>query len=279
MADAAPRSGLLDSVPLHVEDTGGTGRPVVLLHGWPMSGQVWDEQVKALQAAGHRVITYDRRGFGRSSGDFDRYDYDALADDVAAVLTELDLRDVTLLGFSMGGGEVARYVRRHGQDRLHSVVFAAAVPPYLLQGDDNPDGPLPPQMAAELADGLRADRETFFDGFTTGFFSADGELRVTEAQRQEAIALCRESSEEAALACQQAFSTTDFRDDLPAITVPTLVLHGDADGVVPLEGSGARTHAAINGSKLVVIRGGPHGINTSHPREFNDALIAFCRDS
>ena len=277
MADVTPRSGLLDSVPLHVEDTGGAGRPVLLIHGWPMSGQVWDEQVKALQAAGHRVVTYDRRGFGRSAASFDRFDYDALADDLAAVIDELDLHHVTLVGFSMGGGEVARYVRRHGQDRLHGVVFAAAVPPYLLNGDDNPDGPLPPEMAAELAAGLKADRETFFDGFTTGFFTANGELRVTEAQRQEAIALCRESSEDAAIGCQEAFSTTDFRDDLPAITVPTLIIHGDADGVVPLEGSGARTHAAIDGSKLVVIPGGPHGINTSHPREFNEALVSFCR--
>lgn len=276
MATAPARSAKFESVGLHVDDTGGAGRPVVLLHGWPMSGQVWTEQVRALVAAGHRVVTYDRRGFGRSDVRGDDYGYDALADDLAAVITELDLSDATILGFSMGGGEVARYVSRHGQERLHSVVFAAAVPPFLLHTDDNPDGPLPREGAEQMSAGLRADRETFFEGFTTTFFSADGELRVTDGQRQEAIALCLKSNQDAALACIDSFSFTDFRADLETITVPALVIHGDADGIVPLEGSGRRTHEAIAGSELVVIPNGPHGINTSHPREFNDALVEFC---
>ncbi len=262
---------------LYIDDTGGSGRPVVLIHGWPMSGQAWSEQVRALVAAGHRVVAHDRRGFGRSEPAEDGdYGYDALADDLDSVLTALDLTDVTLVGFSMGGGEVARYVSRHGEERLRSVVFAAAVPPFLLHTDDNPDGPLDKADAEGMMAGLEADRETFFDGFTTGFFSADGELRVTDAQRQEAIGLCLQSDQQAALACIASFSFTDFRADLAQITVPTLVIHGDADGIVPLEGSGQRTHEAVAGSQLVVIPGGPHGINTSHPREFNDALVEFC---
>jgi pimeloyl-ACP methyl ester carboxylesterase len=259
---------------LHVRDSGGDGRPVVLIHGWPLSGESWSEQVPALKEAGHRVVTFDRRGFGKSDPG-DSYDYDALAGDLDNVMTDLDLTDATLVGFSMGGGEVARYAGRYGLDRVHSVVFAAAVPPYLRQTDDNPDGPLTEDLAREMRSGLESDRDAFFDQFTTQFFSAGDELKVSEEQRQAALELCRLSDQDAALGCLEAFSTTDFRDDLTKITVPTLVLHGDSDGTVPLEGSGRRTHEAIEGSELVVIEDGPHGINASHPDEFNRALLAF----
>ncbi|MBB6629139.1 alpha/beta hydrolase [Nocardioides sp. KIGAM211] len=259
---------------LHVVDSQGDGRPVVLIHGWPLSGASWSEQVPALKDAGYRVVTYDRRGFGQSDPG-DGYGYDALADDLDNILTDLDLSDVTLVGFSMGGGEIARYVSRHGEDRLHSVVFAAAVPPYLLQSDDNPDGPLTVEAAGEMRAGLEQDRDAFFDEFTTAFFSAGDDLKVTEEQRQDAITLAQQSDQEAALGCMEAFGTTDFREDLPKITVPTLVIHGDSDGTVPFEGSGKRTHEAIEGSELVVVEGGPHGLNVSHADEFNRALLAF----
>ena len=259
---------------LNVRDSGGDGRAVVLIHGWPLSGESWSEQVPALKEAGYRVVTYDRRGFGKSDPG-DSYDYDALAGDLDNVMTDLDLTDATLVGFSMGGGEVARYAARYGLDRVHSVVFAAAVPPYLLRTDDNPDGPLTEDLAHQMRSGLESDRDAFFDQFTTQFFSAGDDLKVTEEQRQAALALCRLSDQDAALGCMEAFATTDFRDDLTTITVPTLVLHGDSDGTVPLEGSGRRTHEAIEGSELVVIENGPHGINTSHPDEFNRALLAF----
>jgi len=279
MTEVTASKGLLTSVNLHVEDSGGTGRPVVLIHGWPLSGESWSEQTGPLAAAGYRVVTYDRRGFGSSdkpkglgtSG----YDYDTLADDLHAVLTELDLNDVTLVGFSMGGGEVARYATKHGNERVHSVVFAGAVPPYLLQSDDNPDGPLDKETAAVFEAGVSNDREKFFDQFMTQFFSADGVLAVTEDQRQQALALEALADHRAELGCLNAFGTTDFRDDLPNVKVPTLVIHGDSDGVVPLEGSGRRTHAAIPGSELVVVEGGPHGFNVSHAGEFNESLIAF----
>lgn len=279
---AAPQQGITamaarnaSPVRLHVEDSGGDGRPVVLIHGWPLSAESWNEQAGPLRDAGYRVIAYDRRGFGRSDKPDDGYDYDTLADDLAGILETHDLRDVTLVGFSMGGGEVARYIARHGEQRLRSVVFAAAVPPYLMKTEDNPEGPLTQDKAKEMEDGLKQDRDKFFDGFTRDFFSANGELKVSEDVRQQAIALCRQSGQAAALGCMKAFATTDFRDDLPKVGVPTLVLHGDADATVPFEGSGKRTHASIAGSELVLVKGAPHGFNASHAAQFNQALLEF----
>jgi len=268
--DAKDRQGLH----VHTVASDGEGRPVVLIHGWPLSGESWSEQVPALKDAGYRVVTYDRRGFGQSDPG-DSYDYDALAGDLDNVLSDLDLTDVTLVGFSMGGGEVARYVSRYGEDRLHSVVFAAAVPPYLLKSDDNPDGPLTEDAAKGMRSGLEEDRDGFLDEFTKQFFSAGDELKVTDDQRQAAITLAKQSNQEAALGCMDAFSTTDFREDLTSISVPTLVIHGDSDGIVPFEGSGKLTHQAVDGSEVVVIEDAPHGLNVSHAEEFNAALLEF----
>lgn len=275
MPEVKARSGLLSSITLHVDDTGGDGRAVVLIHGWPLSGAAWKDQIAALTGAGHRVVTYDRRGFGRSEKPSRGFDYDTLANDLEAVLKELELTDVTLVGFSMGGGEVARYISKHGEDRLRSVVFAAAVPPYMMRTEDNPDGPLTQEAAAGMTEALTADRTAFFEEFITGFFSADGQLKVTEAQRQDALALCHQSDQEAALGCMEAFGTTDFREDLTQVTVPTLVLHGSSDATVPFAGSGARTHAAIPHSELAIIQDAPHGLNVSHAEEFNTALLQF----
>jgi non-heme chloroperoxidase len=279
MNDVTAHKGLLTSVNLHVEDSGGPGRPVVLIHGWPLSGESWSEQTGPLAEAGYRVVTYDRRGFGSSDKPKGigtaGYDYDTLADDLHAVLTELDLTDVTLVGFSMGGGEVARYATKHGNERVHSVVFAAAVPPYLLKSDDNPEGPLDTETAAAFEAGIREDRDAFFDQWSTQFYSADGVLTVTEDTRLAAYALTQQADQRAVLGCLTAFGSTDFREDLPNVTVPTLVIHGDSDAIVPFEGSGRRTHDAIPGSDLVVVEGGPHGFNVSHAGEFNEALIAF----
>ena len=262
-------------VRLHIEDTGGSGRPVVLIHGWPLSAQAWEAQVPALEAAGYRVVAYDRRGFGRSDKPASGYSYDTLADDLQRVLDDCKLQDVTLVGFSMGGGEVARYVARHGESRLRSVVFAAAVPPCLMQSADNPEGPLTLEKAQEKKAGLEAGRAAYFDEFTQSFYSANGELLASEAQRGETITVCLESAPHAALACMDSFATTDFRDDLKKLTVPTLVIHGDADGIVPIEGSGLRTHRAVPHSQLVTVPGAPHGLNVSHAQVFNDALLSF----
>lgn len=260
---------------LHHEDTGGDGRPVVLIHGWPLSGASWKDTVPALTAAGLRVITYDRRGFGQSDPAADgSYDYDALTADLAGLIESLDLRDVSLVGFSMGGGEVARYVGNHGEERLHSIAFASAIPPWLLKSEDNPDGGLPRAEAEKMQAGLRADREGFLDEFTTNFFSADGELKVTEDQRVEAAALAAQADLDAAVTCIASW-LEDFTGDLAKVTVPTLVIHGDSDAIVPFEASGQRTHEQVPGSELVTIQGGPHGINVSHTEEFNAALVRF----
>ncbi len=265
------------TVRLHIEDSGGSGRPVLLIHGWPLSAQAWAPQVPVLQAAGYRVVAYDRRGFGRSDKPPSAYDYDVLADDLQQVMDQCGLQDVTLVGFSMGGGEVARYVARHGESRLHSLVFAAAVPPCLMQSADNPDGPLQPAQAQQMKQALEQDRAAFFEQFTRDFYAADGVVQVSEAQRSAAVGLCQQSAPHAALACMDAFATTDFRRDLQQVTLPTLVLHGDADAIVPLAGSGARTHRAVPHSQLVVIPGAPHGLNLSHAQAFNDALLQFLR--
>ncbi len=275
MTEITAHSGLFKNTNLHVDDTGGSGRPVVLIHGWPLSGEAFKDNVPALQQAGYRVVTYDRRGFGRSDKPKTGFTYDTLTEDLHKLLTELDLQDVTLVGFSMGGGEVARYFTNHGGERVRSVVFASAIPPYMMQAADNPDGPLEKSEAAKMNAGLTKSQEDFYDQFTTEFFSVDGKLAVSEAQRQEALALALQSSKVAALGCMNAFGATDFREDLPNVTVPALILHGDSDATVPFEGSGQRTHEALAGSELHLIQGAPHGCNVSHADEWNRAVIGF----
>ena len=265
------------TVRLHIDDSGGGGRPVVLIHGWPLSAQAWEPQVSVLQAAGYRVVAYDRRGFGRSDKPESGYSYDTLTEDLQRVMDQCGLQDATLVGFSMGGGEVARYIARYGESRLRSVVFAAAVPPYLMKTADNPEGALTPEKAQQMTKALEHDRGSFFDQFTKDFFSANGALKVTESQRGDAVALCHQSAQHAALASMNSFGTTDFREDLKKVGVPTLVIHGDADAIVPFEGSGQRTHRAVLHSKLVKINGAPHGLNVSHAQAFNDALLTFLR--
>ena len=275
MTEITAHHGLFKDTNLHVDDTGGTGRTVVLIHGWPLSGESWNKQVPAFVEAGYRVVTYDRRGFGRSDKPKTGYDYDTLTEDLHTLLSELDLNDVTLVGFSMGGGEVARYFTKYGTERLHSVVFASAVPPYLLRTNDNPEGPLSKEQAAAMTAGLTKDEDSFYDQFTTDFFSVDGVLKVSEADRQEALALAKQASKAAALEAMASFASTDFRDDLLKVTVPTLVIHGAGDAIVLFEGSGTRTHAAIRGSELHVVAGAPHGVNVSHADEWNRVVLDF----
>ncbi len=255
----------------------GTGQPVVLIHGWPLSGRSWEAQVPALVEAGYRVVAYDRRGFGDSSQPWDGYDYDTFADDLAALLDQLGLEDVVLVGFSMGGGEIARYIGRHGTSRLSKVVFAGAVPPYLYKGDDNPDGALDDATIASFEDAVRTDRIAFLQEFTRNFFSANGELKVSDAQVQYAVDLAAWASPKGTLDCIAAFGRTDFREDLTKVDVPTLVIHGDADAIVPFEASGQRTAEAVQGAQLHVIEGGPHGMNVSHAAEFNEVLLGFLK--
>ncbi|GAA4716744.1 Pimeloyl-ACP methyl ester carboxylesterase [Promicromonospora umidemergens] len=275
MTEITAHHGLFRDTALHVDDTGGPGRPVVLIHGWPLSGEAFRHQVAALVEAGYRVVTYDRRGFGRSDKPLTGYTYDTLTEDLHTLLTQLDLEDATLVGFSMGGGEVARYFSQYGSERVRSAVFASAVPPFLVRLPGNPEGPLLESEAMKMTAQLTADADGFYEQFTTDFFSVDGALAVPEQERQDALVLCAQADKKAALACMAAFGHTDFREDLGEVTVPTLVLHGDSDAVVPFEGSGRRTRDAIVGSELHVVAGGPHGVNVSHSQEWNRVLIGF----
>jgi len=261
-------------IELHYEDH-GAGTPIVLIHGWPLSGRSWENQVPALIDAGYRVITYDRRGFGESSQPWSGYDYDTLAADLDALMRHLDLRDATLVGFSMGGGEVVRYLATYGQDRITKAVLASAVPPYLYKAADNPDGGLDDAGIAGFEEGVKGDRLAFLDAFATSFFSAGDDLKVSQPQREYARDVAAFASPKGTLDCIAAFARTDFRGDLAKITVPTLVIHGDSDGVVPFEVSGKRSAELIAGAELVVIEGGPHAINATHAQRFNQALLAF----
>jgi len=262
-------------IELHYEDL-GSGSPVVLIHGWPLSGRAWENQIAPLIAAGHRVITYDRRGFGNSSQPWQGYDYDTFAADLDALLTHLDLTGATLVGFSMGGGEVVRYLSRYGSARVIKAVLAAAVPPYLYKSEDNPEGGLDDATIASFENQVTTDRLAFLDGFTTTFFKA-GKLSklISEPNRIYTRDIAAFASPKATLDCIAAWGRTDFRADLAALDVPTLIIHGDSDQIVPFEVSGRRSHAAIPGSTLVVIEGGPHGVNVTHPEEFNTALLDF----
>jgi non-heme chloroperoxidase len=262
-----------DTVQLHYTDQ-GAGHPVVLIHGWPLSGRSWEAQIPALIADGRRVITYDRRGFGNSTQTWDGYDYDTLAADLDALITHLELRTATLVGFSMGGGEVARYLGTYGADRISKAVFAAAVPPYLYKSDDNPDGGLDDATIKQFQTGVLTDRIAFLDEFTTQFFSAGRKQKVSDAQIAYARQIAYFASPKGTLDCITAFGQTDFRGDLTKISIPTLVIHGDSDAIVPYEVSGRRTAETL-GSQVTVIKNGPHGINVSHPTEFNEALLAF----
>ncbi len=262
------------TIELHYQDH-GSGKPVVLIHGWPLSGRSWEAQVPALIAAGYRVIAYDRRGFGWSSQPWSGYDYDTFAADLHALMTQLDLKQATLVGFSMGGGEVARYIATYGSERVAKAVFAGAVPPYLYKSADNPEGGLDDATIQQFQHGVTSDRLAFLDSFTAGFFSVGGQLLVSESQRVYARNIAAFASPKATLDCIAAFSTTDFRADLAKLKLPTLVIHGDSDAIVPVEVSGARTHKAIPGSVLSLIKGAPHGFNLSHAAEFNQSLIKF----
>jgi len=262
---------------LYYEDH-GTGKPVVLIHGWPLSGRSWERQVPALIEAGYRVITYDRRGFGWSSQPWGGYDYDTFAADLNAVMERLDLREATLVGFSMGGGEVARYVSTYGTNRVNKAVLAAAVPPYLYKAPDNPEGGLDDATIGVFQEGVKRDRLAFLDQFTKNFFAAGTRTDlISEAARLYHCDIAAFASPKGTLDCIAAFSYTDFRGDLAKMHLPTLILHGDADAIVPFEVSGKRAHDLITGSKLALLNGGPHGLNATHAEQFNRALLEFLK--
>jgi non-heme chloroperoxidase len=261
-------------IELHYTDQ-GEGQPVVLLHGWPLSGRSWEAQVPALIDAGYRVIAYDRRGFGQSSQPWNGYEYNTFAADLAALMSHLDLTDAVLIGFSMGGGEVVRYLRNHGHDRVSKIVLASAVTPFLFKTPDNPDGGLDEDFMQGMLSSVAADRMAFLDSFLTNFFSANGELKISPQQKAYAVSQAAMASLRATAECINAWGRTDFRNDLAAVEAPTLVIHGDADAIVPIEVSGNRTAESIKDAQLVVIKDAPHGLVVSHAKEWNQAVIGF----
>lgn len=263
-------------VRLYYEDN-GAGRPVVLVHCWPSSLRVWERQVEALTAAGFRCIVYDRRGFGQSEHAAAGYDYDTLTADLHDLISALDLRDVVLVGYSMGGGEVARYLSRHGSERIAKAVLLSTVLPFPLQTADNPDG-VPMAVYDGLIAAIAQDRAAFLDGFSRGFcnWSPDGGVEA-DAVREQVVRLASQASLTATMECVRAFGTTDFRADLRTVTIPVLVVHGTADQIVPYEGSSRQAAAMLPTSRTVLINGAGHALALTHGDEVSAAIVEFAR--
>lgn len=264
------------SVDLYYEDH-GAGSPVVLIHGYPLNGASWEKQITALLSAGHRVIAYDRRGFGKSSQPAIGYDYDTFAADLNALIVHLNLDDLALVGFGMGGGEVARYLGTYGSAQVSKAVFISAIVPFLLKAEDNLDG-VEESVFVGIEQAIVADRPAFLSNFLHDFYNVDvwGGKRVTEEAVRNSWNVAVAASPIAILDCVDTWGT-DFRDDLERIDVPILVIHGDADRLVPFRVSGLRTHKTARDSKLVVIEEGPHGILWTHSEQVNPELVDFLR--
>jgi len=263
------------SIDLYFEDH-GSGKPVILIHGWPLSGASWERQIPILIQAGNRVITYDRRGFGDSSRPTFGFDYDTFAEDLHKLINHQHLHDITLVGFSMGGGEVARYIANYGTDRVSRAVFVSAVTPYMLKTENNPEG-IDSQVFESMLGQIVADRPSFLNTFLQHFYNYDVYKRklVSEEAVRMSWNVAADASFTATLDCVLAFTKTDFRDDLAKVDVPTLIVHGDSDRICPLEVTGKRTHEMVKNSNLVVVEGGPHGLNWTHDDILNDALLMF----
>lgn len=261
---------------LYFEDH-GEGRPVVLVHGWPLSGAMWEKQAAVLLAAGYRVITYDRRGFGRSSQPSEGYNYDTLARDTFELLEALDLRDVALVGFSMGGGEVARYMGKYDNGRVSQVCFMASIAPALRKAANNPEG-VDPGVFEGIKQQIEADRYAFLETFLPNFYNKKlvGGTNISDAAIHAAFNIASGSSAYAMLNCVDAW-LEDFRPDLANIKVPTLVIHGEADQILPIDATGVRMREFIPNSLFHVVEGGPHGLTWTHAVEVNKALLSFLK--
>jgi non-heme chloroperoxidase len=264
-------------IDLYYEDH-GSGKPVVLIHGYPLSGASWERQLPALLDAGYRVITYDRRGFGKSSKPTTGYNYDTFGRDLHKLVSHIDLHDFALVGFSMGGGEVARFIGQYGSKDVSKAVFISSIPPYLLKALDNPEG-----VDQSAFDGIqaavKADRYAFFTEFFKNFYNTDQLLgkRISEQAVQASWNIAATASATASFACVPTWHE-DFRKDLARVQVPTLVIHGDADRIVPFPASGQRTAKMVPGARLVVVKDGPHCISWTHAEEVNSALLSFLKE-
>ena len=261
-------------IELYYEDH-GSGKLVVLIHGYPLSGASWEKQVPVLLSAGYRVIKYDRRGFGKSSQPTEGYNYDTFAADLLKLITQLKLQDFALVGFSMGGGEIARYFGKYGSKGVSKAVIIGGVPPYLLKTDDNREG-----VDASVFEGIKkaiaTDRYAFFTEFYKNFYNTDLYLgkRVSEQVMQASWNIAAGASATASLACVPTWHE-DFRQDLARVDVPTLVIHGDNDRIVPFAAAGQRTAKLVKGARLHVVKGGPHCVTWTHADEVNAQLLGF----
>jgi non-heme chloroperoxidase len=261
-------------IEIHYEDH-GSGDPIVLIHGYPLDGNSWERQERVLLAEGYRVISYDRRGFGRSSQPTVGYDYDTFAADLNALLEHLQLEDVSLAGFSMGTGEVVRYLATYGSRRVRSATLIGAIPPFLLKTEDNPEG-VDGQVFEDIKAAIVSDRYAYFKDFLDNFYNVDklGGTRISDQAWQASFNVAAGASPYATHACVDTW-LTDFRADLPKIDVPTLVVHGTEDRILPFEATAKRLPALVDGLKLVAVEGGPHNIGWTHPDEVNQALLEF----
>ena len=265
-----------DKTKLYVKDW-GAGRPVILMHGWPLSSDSWDDQAMAIADAGFRAISYDRRGFGRSSQPWTGYDYDTLADDLAAVIEQTGAQDAVLAGFSMGGGEVARYLSRHGGKSVSKAILVSSVVPYMLKTSDNPEG-TEQAVFDEMAQGMKADRAKFFAAFFKDFFGVGLTSHPTSNEVLEwARSVSMQASLKATLASAKSFASTDFRGDLPAFKVPTLIIHGVDDKIVPIDAAGRAAARAITQATLIEYDGAPHGLQATHKDQLTKDMLEFIR--
>jgi non-heme chloroperoxidase len=259
---------------IHYEDV-GDGKPVVLIHGFPLSGRSWEKQAAALLEAGYRVITYDRRGFGDSSQPSVGYDYDTFAADLDRLMSELDLRDTILVGFSMGTGEVTRYVGTYGSERVSKAVLLGVIPPFLLKTEDNPEG-VDGSVFDGIVEAIKADRLAYLTAFYADFYNLDDYLgkRISDEVVRDSWNVAAGAGAVGTVSCPPTW-ITDFRQDLPKIDVPTLVVHGDVDRILPIDATARRLPALIADCRLVEIPGAPHGMLWTHAAEVNEALLEF----
>jgi len=266
------------STELYYEDR-GQGQAIVLVHGWPLSGAMWESQVNALVDAGFRCVTYDRRGFGWSGRPIGGYDYDTFASDLNDVVTSLDLNNFTLVGFSMGGGEVARYIGRYGTEHVSKAVLLSSVPPFLLKTNDNPEG-LDGKLFDGFIDAIKKDRINFLTGFLQQFYNrAPGSTTPSDDVLAYNKSIAWAASPLGTQQCVDAFGRTDFRSDLAKFDLPTLVIHGDQDKIVPFDASGKRSAALIKNARLEVIKGAPHGLTATHGERVTELLASFLKET
>ncbi len=270
------KSTIINAEPVNIyyEDL-GNGKPVVFIHGWPLSGAMWEYQVTELTGRGFRCVTYDRRGFGKSDKPYSGYDYDTMAGDLKTLLDELDLEDVTLVGFSMGGGEIAKYFKHYGDAHIAKVVLVSSVLPYMLKADDNPDG-VPQAIFDDIAKGIKNDRPAFMENFAKIFFGvATAKPPISDAFLANNLARVMEASPIATLECVHAFASTDFREDVVKINVPTLVIHGDGDKIVPIKATGERSAELIKDASFIIYPDAAHGLWYTEKEQLNKDILAF----